>query len=85
MSARRTFALLLGLMLTSLLAPAQDTSQKKTIRLLTVGNSFSENATKYLDRIVGHRPGAERIAAGLYYWGRKRPHAGMAVAGGAAR
>src|SRR6476620_5896982 len=52
MSARRTFALLLGLMLTSLLAPAQDTPQKKTIRLLTVGNSFSENATKYLDRIV---------------------------------
>jgi SAM-dependent methyltransferase len=26
---------------------------------------------KYLDRIVGRRAGAERIASGLYFWGRK--------------
>lgn len=52
MLARRTFALLLGVMLTSLFALAQEAPPKKTIRLLTVGNSFSENATKYLDRIV---------------------------------
>lgn len=52
MPARRSIALLLGFVLTSLLATAQDKAQGKSVRLLTVGNSFSQNATKYLDRIV---------------------------------
>jgi hypothetical protein len=52
MPLRRSIALLLGLVLTPLLAAAQDKPQAKTVRLLTVGNSFSQNATKYLDRIV---------------------------------
>lgn len=33
-------------------ALAQDQSTGKTVRLLNVGNSFSENATKFLNRIV---------------------------------
>src|SRR6516165_7523649 len=52
MLARRSIVLFLGLVLAPLLATAQDKPQGKTIRLLTVGNSFSQNATKYLDRIV---------------------------------
>lgn len=51
MLMRRSIALLLCLVLTPLLATSQD-KQGKTVRLLTVGNSFSQNATKYLDRIV---------------------------------
>lgn len=51
MPMRRSIALLLALVLTPLLATPQD-KQGKTVRLLTVGNSFSQNATKYLDRIV---------------------------------
>src|SRR6476620_10484135 len=52
MLPRRSIALFLGLVLMPLLAAAQDKPQGKTVRLLTVGNSFSQNATKYLDRIV---------------------------------
>ncbi len=52
MTSRRSIALLLAFMLAPLLATAQDRPQGKTVRLLTVGNSFSQNATKYLDRIV---------------------------------
>jgi hypothetical protein len=52
MPARRSIVLLLGLVLAPLLATAQDKPQAKTVRLLTVGNSFSQNATRYLDQIV---------------------------------
>ncbi|QEL17124.1 DUF4886 domain-containing protein [Limnoglobus roseus] len=52
MLTRRLAVLLLGLALTPLSATAQDKPKGKTVRLLTVGNSFSQNATKYLDRIV---------------------------------
>lgn len=52
MPPRRSITLLLGLVLTPLLVATQDKPQGKTVRLLTVGNSFSQNATKYLDRIV---------------------------------
>jgi hypothetical protein len=52
MLTRRTTVLLLGLVLTPLLAPGQERPGGKTVRLLTVGNSFSQNATKHLDRIV---------------------------------
>ena len=53
MPARR-FAALLLLLLGLALQPPGVTAQDrpKTVRLLTVGNSFSENATKYLARIV---------------------------------
>ena len=58
----------------------------KTLRTpAAIASGWLTAPIKYLDRVVGHRPGAERIAAGLYFWGRKRPHAGMAAAGGAAR
>lgn len=50
MLTRRFAALLLGLALLPPVAPAQE--PPKTVRLLTVGNSFSENATKYLAKIV---------------------------------
>jgi hypothetical protein len=50
MPPRRSIALLLGFVLTSLLAAEKP--RGTTIKLLTVGNSFSQNATKYLDRIV---------------------------------
>jgi hypothetical protein len=49
MPARRSIALLLAFVLAPLLATAQDRPQGKTVRLLTVGNSFSQNATRYLD------------------------------------
>ncbi|HWA96859.1 MAG TPA: sulfatase-like hydrolase/transferase [Pirellulales bacterium] len=52
MIVRRVFLLLVGLALTPLIASAQDRQSGKTIRLLTVGNSFSRNATKYLDQIA---------------------------------
>src|SRR5215471_13619546 len=52
MLVRRSIALFLGLVLMPLLATGQDQPRGKTVRLLTVGNSFSQNATKYLDRIV---------------------------------
>lgn len=53
MYARRSSViLLLALVPAPLLAIAQDKLRGKTVRLLTVGNSFSQNATKYLDRIV---------------------------------
>ena len=52
MTPLRTITLFLGLVLTPFFAVAQDKPQGKTIRLLTVGNSFSQNATKYLDKIV---------------------------------
>ncbi|MBA4190668.1 MAG: DUF4886 domain-containing protein [Planctomycetaceae bacterium] len=53
MHTRRCLLLLfLSLVLAPLLAPAQDKPKGKTVRLLTVGNSFSQNATKYLDKIV---------------------------------
>jgi SAM-dependent methyltransferase len=45
-----------------------------------IASAWLTTPIKYLDRFVGHRPGAERIAAGLYFWGRKRPHARMAIA-----
>jgi len=50
----RRFAALLLLLLGLVLLPPVVTAQErpKTVRLLTVGNSFSENATKYLARIV---------------------------------
>lgn len=51
MLTRRFAALLLGLALLPPVVMAQESP--KTVRLLTVGNSFSENATKYLDKIVG--------------------------------
>jgi SAM-dependent methyltransferase len=38
-----------------------------------IASGWLTTPIKYLDRIVGRRPGAERIAAGLYFWGRKRP------------
>lgn len=51
MLARRlAVLLLLGLALLPPVVTAQE--QRKTVRLLTVGNSFSENATKYLARIA---------------------------------
>ncbi|HYH67216.1 MAG TPA: DUF4886 domain-containing protein [Urbifossiella sp.] len=50
MLTRRFAALLLGLALLPPVVTAQE--QRKTVRLLTVGNSFSENATKYLAKIV---------------------------------
>jgi SAM-dependent methyltransferase len=37
-----------------------------------IASAWLTTPIKYLDRIVGRRPGAERIAAGLYFWGRKR-------------
>lgn len=53
MHTRRSLPLLLlSLVLAPLLAPARDKPKGKTVRLLTVGNSFSQNATKYLDKIV---------------------------------
>src|SRR5262249_5462161 len=52
MLSRRCAVLLLGLVLTPLLAIAEDKPQSKIVRLLTVGNSFSQNATKHLDKIV---------------------------------
>ena len=52
MLTRRLIALLVGFVLTPLVALAQEKPQGKTVRLLTVGNSFSQNATKYLDQIV---------------------------------
>src|SRR5688572_1816978 len=52
MTSLRCIALILSLVLTPLLAAAQDKAQGKTVRLLTVGNSFSQNATRYLDKIV---------------------------------
>ena len=52
MLPRRSFVLLLGFVLSPLLAAAQDRPRGKTVRLLTVGNSFSQNATKYLDQIA---------------------------------
>jgi hypothetical protein len=48
----RLSAFLLVLTLTPLFTVAQDKPKTKTVRLLTVGNSFSQNATKYLDQIV---------------------------------
>lgn len=48
----RRFAFFLGFILASTVAVAQDKPKAKTVRLLTVGNSFSQNATKYLDQIV---------------------------------
>ena len=38
--------------LAPLVTPAQNNPKGKTVRLLTVGNSFSQNATKYLDKIA---------------------------------
>ncbi|VTU02815.1 signal peptide protein : Uncharacterized protein OS=Chthoniobacter flavus Ellin428 GN=CfE428DRAFT_5127 PE=4 SV=1 [Gemmataceae bacterium] len=52
MPIRRFAALLLGLALLPAFLGAQDKPKQKTIKLLTVGNSFSQNATKYLDKIV---------------------------------
>jgi hypothetical protein len=54
MFTRRFAALLLALALPPLFLVAQEKPQGKarTVRLLTVGNSFSQNATKYLDKIV---------------------------------
>lgn len=52
MLTRRFAALLLGLALLPAFVGAQDKPKPKTVRLLTVGNSFSQNATKYLDKIV---------------------------------
>lgn len=52
MTAQRSITLLLALALAPLVATSQDKPQSKTVRLLTVGNSFSQNATKYLDQIV---------------------------------
>src|SRR6476619_3562117 len=54
MPTRRFAALLLALALPPLFLAAQEKPQgkAKTVRLLTVGNSFSQNATKYLDKIV---------------------------------
>ena len=53
MPARRFAALLLLLLGLALLPPGVTAQGRpKTVRLLTVGNSFSENATKYLARIV---------------------------------
>src|SRR4051794_26775626 len=52
MHVHRTIATLLGFVLTALPATAQDKPRGKTVRLLTVGNSFSQNATRYLDKIV---------------------------------
>jgi hypothetical protein len=43
---------LLGVLLIPSHAAAQTPTPKKTVRLLTVGNSFSQNATKYLEKIV---------------------------------
>lgn len=52
MRTRRFAVLLLGLAFVPLAAAGQDKPSGKTVRLLTVGNSFSQNATKYLDRIA---------------------------------
>jgi SAM-dependent methyltransferase len=38
---------------------------------VAVAGAWVTTPLKYLDTIVGHRPGAEKIAAGLYFWGRK--------------
>lgn len=54
MLTRRLFlSLFLGFVVVSLAASQDKPAAKgKTIRLLTVGNSFSQNATKHLDQIV---------------------------------
>jgi hypothetical protein len=52
MAARHSIALVLGFVLSPFLVTAEDKPQGKTVRLLTVGNSFSQNATRYLDQIV---------------------------------
>ena len=53
MLTRRLAArLLLGLALLPPVVTAQEGPKTTTVRLLTVGNSVSENATKYLARIV---------------------------------
>lgn len=43
--------LLLFLRLVPVAAFAEDQPTNKTVRLLSIGNSFSENATKFLNRI----------------------------------
>jgi SAM-dependent methyltransferase len=39
---------------------------------VAIASGWLTTPIKYLDHIVGRRPGAERIAAGLYFWGRKQ-------------
>jgi SAM-dependent methyltransferase len=38
---------------------------------VAVASAWLTTPVKYLDRLVGRRPGAERIAAGMYFWGLK--------------
>ena len=38
---------------------------------MAVASAWLTTPVKYLDRFVGRRPGAERIAAGMYFWGLK--------------
>jgi hypothetical protein len=53
MLTRRSLpALLLTFALAPLVTSSQDKPKGKTVRLLTVGNSFSQNTTKYLDKIA---------------------------------
>jgi len=38
---------------------------------VAVASGWLTTPVKYLDRLVGRRPGAERIAASMYFWGLK--------------
>src|ERR1700730_1004709 len=62
-------------------ARAEQTSKTKTVRLLTVGNSFSQNATRYLGDLVKakghtliHRPLAIGGASMEVHWDKAQLH-----------
>ncbi|MBI3877695.1 MAG: DUF4886 domain-containing protein, partial [Verrucomicrobia bacterium] len=79
----RTFLLVVSLALASFVRAADAPAAKptKTIRLLTVGNSFSQNATRNLDALTkagGHTLIHQPIVVGgaslELHWGRAAAH-----------
>src|SRR5262245_45056379 len=77
-----TFVIIVTLILSSS-TPAQQTtpSKAKTVRLLTIGNSFSQNATRYLDDLVKagghtlvHRPMGIGGASMEVHWDKAQLH-----------
>src|SRR4051812_21030564 len=78
----RTFLALVPLLLAGGLRAEQPTPGKtKTVRLVTVGNSFSQNATRYLDDLVKakghtliHRPLAIGGASMEVHWDKAQLH-----------
>jgi hypothetical protein len=78
---RRTLILVSLWFLTGLLSAAEAPKSAKTVRLLTVGNSFSQNATKYLDaltkaagNVLIHQPIVVGGASLELHWGRAAAH-----------